>query len=245
MYRHYQTYNYAMSSAPPELPLIHLDRISKTYSRGGEKIDALKDVSLAIRRGEFAVIIGPSGGGKSTLLHITGGLERPSSGSLVIDGVSLNDLRESILTTFRRDHIGFVFQFYNLIPSLSALDNASLPLIARGMRRREAVRLAGEMLERVGLDGRARHKPAQLSGGEQQRVAIARAMVGKPDILLADEPTGDLDHTATEDVIQLMRALNRDMSTTVLVTTHNFRFKTEASRLFELDSGVLNEIWAG
>ena len=185
-----------MHSASSELPLIHLDRVSKTYARGGEKIDALKDVSLVIRRGDFAVIIGPSGGGKSTLLHITGGLERPSSGSLIIDGVSLNELRESNLTTFRRDHIGFVFQFYNLIPSLNALDNASLPLIARGMRRREAVRLAGEMLERVGLDGRARHKPAQLSGGEQQRVAIARAMVGKPDILLADEPRRP-DHAAT------------------------------------------------
>lgn len=234
-----------MSSARPELPLILLKKISKTYSRGGEKIDALKGVSLAILRGEFAVIIGPSGGGKSTLLHITGGLERPSSGSLVIDKVPLNELSESNLTVFRRDHIGFVFQFYNLIPSLNALDNASLPLIARGMRRREAVRLAGEMLERVGLDGRARHKPAQLSGGEQQRVAIARAMVGKPDILLADEPTGDLDHAATEEVIRLMRVLNRDLSTTIVVTTHNFRFKTEASRLFELDNGALNEIRAG
>jgi ABC-type lipoprotein export system ATPase subunit len=230
---------------PPELPLIQLDRVSKTYTRGGEKIDALEDVTMAIPRGEFAVIIGPSGGGKSTLLHITGGLERPSSGSLVIDNVPLNELSESNLTEFRRDHIGFVFQFYNLIPSLNALDNASLPLIARGMRRREAVRLAGEMLERVGLDRRAKHKPAQLSGGEQQRVAIARAMVGQPDILLADEPTGDLDHAATEEVIRLMRALNCDLSTTVVVTTHNFRFKSEASRLFELDSGALNEIRTG
>jgi len=134
-----------------------------------------------------------------------------------------------------------VFQFYNLIPSLDALDNTALPLIARGMRRKDAIVKAEEMLERVGLEKRVRHKPVQLSGGEQQRVAIARAMVGQPKVLLADEPTGDLDHQATEYVIQLMTRLNHELHTTIVVTSHNFRFKSEAVRLFELENGVLHE----
>lgn len=145
------------------------------------------------------MILGQSGGGKSTLLHITGGLERPTPGTVTIQGSVLNQLDESQVTTFRRDPIGIVFQFYNLIPSLDALDNTAMPLIARALRRREAIVKAGEMLERVGLDGRVKHKPAQLSGGERQRVAIARALVGRLKVLLADEPTGDLDQSAAID----------------------------------------------
>jgi len=220
---------------------VHLEKICKTYFRGQERIDALKNVSLNIDQGEFAVILGPSGGGKTTLLHIMGGLERPTSGIVAINDVRINDLDEARLSRFRGENIGFVFQFYNLIPSLSAIDNTALPLIAQGFLRKDANRKANEILEQLGMDGRKNHKPAELSGGEQQRVTIARALISQPAVILADEPTGNLDLQATEEIINLLAAINRDFHTTVLVTTHNHRFKSAADRLFDLSDGVLNE----
>ena len=230
-----------MGSKSSKGTAVHLEKICKTYFRGQERIDALKNVSLTIDQGEFAVIIGPSGGGKTTLLHIMGGLERPTSGITSINNVKINDLDEARLSRFRSENIGFVFQFYNLIPSLSAIDNTALPLVAQGFMRKEANRKANEILERVGMDGRKNHKPAELSGGEQQRVTIARALISQPAVILADEPTGNLDHQATEEIIHLLTVINRELHTTVLVTTHNHRFISAANSLFDLSNGVLNE----
>ncbi len=173
--------------------LIEARELSRVYQRGQEKVEALRSIVLDIPRGAFGVIVGPSGGGKSTLLHLLGGIDRPTSGKLSVNGVSLENASESELTRFRRENIGFVFQFYNLLPSISALDNVALPLLAKGWRRREALARAGELMAQVDLTNRQQHKPAELSGGEQQRVALARAIAGEPCLILADEPTGDLD----------------------------------------------------
>jgi ABC-type lipoprotein export system ATPase subunit len=221
--------------------VIHTHALGRVYQRGHEEVIALKNVNLDIKLGTFAIIFGPSGGGKSTLLHLLGGIDRPTSGSLIVSGTALNKISESELTRFRRDHIGFIFQFYNLLPSINAIENVALPLLAKGIKRKEAKERAEILLERVGLNGRALHKPSQLSGGEQQRVTIARAIAGDPTIVLADEPTGDLDAKSTDEVIQLMRNINRDLGTTFVVATHNERFTAFADRVFELRSGELSE----
>jgi len=222
-------------------PIISTFALSRTYIRGGERVEALKNVNLSITPGTFVIIFGPSGGGKSTLLHLLGGIDRPTSGSLMVNEKQLEKLNEAELTRFRRDHIGFVFQFYNLLASINALENVALPLLAKGKHRREALEHARGLLERVGLNGRALHNPSQLSGGEQQRVTIARAIAGEPAIVLADEPTGDLDAKSSDEIIQLMLGINRDLGTTFVVATHNERFLNFADRLFELRSGELSE----
>jgi ABC-type lipoprotein export system ATPase subunit len=224
--------------------VIHTHALGRVYQRGQEEVIALKNVNLDIKPGKFAIIFGPSGGGKSTLLHLLGGIDRPTSGSLIVSGTALDKISESELTRFRRDHIGFIFQFYNLLPSINAIENVALPLLAKGINRKEAKERAEILLERVGLNGRALHKPSQLSGGEQQRVTIARAIAGDPTIVLADEPTGDLDAKSTDEVIQLMRNINRDMGTTFVVATHNERFTAFADLLFELRNGELSETLA-
>ena len=167
-------------------------------------MEALRGVDLDVTRGDFVAIVGPSGGGKTALLHILGGIDRPSQGEIAVNGHRLDLANEAGLTGFRRDNIGFIFQFYNLLPSLNALDNVSLPLLARGWSWKKARQAAGEFLERVGLQARWRHMPGELSGGEQQRVAIARALVAEPVAILADEPTGDLDSVTANEIIQLM-----------------------------------------
>jgi ABC-type lipoprotein export system ATPase subunit len=225
-------------------PIIQTHSLTRIYLRGQERVEALRSVNLSIDQGTFAIILGPSGGGKSTLLHLLGGIDRPTSGSLTVSGTPLDKLNEAELTGFRRDHIGFIFQFYNLLPSISALENVALPLLAKGIKRKEAKERAGILLERVGLNGRARHKPSQLSGGEQQRVTIARAIAGDPTIVLADEPTGDLDAKSSDEVIQLMLDINHDLGTTFVVATHNERFTAFADRLFELRNGKLSETLA-
>jgi ABC-type lipoprotein export system ATPase subunit len=221
--------------------IIRTEELGRVYQRGQEEVVALRDVNLAISQGTFAVIFGPSGGGKSTLLHLLGGIDRPTSGSLSVSGRKLEKLNETELTQFRRENIGFIFQFYNLLPSINAIENVSLPLLARGIKRGKAFDRAKLLLERVGLNGRGMHKPSQLSGGEQQRVTIARAIAGEPALVLADEPTGDLDAKSTEEVINLMLGINRDMGTTFVVATHNERFSEFADRLFELRNGELSE----
>ena len=221
--------------------LIQARDVYKIYQRGQEKVEALHGIQLDIERGAFVVIMGPSGGGKSTLLHLLGGIDRPTSGSLSVEGIALEQASERELTLFRRDHVGFIFQFYNLLPSINALDNTSLPLLAKGFSRQEAVRQARFLLEQVGLPDRLYHKPGELSGGEQQRVAIARAIAGSPSLVLADEPTGDLDSSNTEAVMQLLLKLNRGLGTTFVVATHNERLSQIGDRLLELRSGVLKE----
>jgi putative ABC transport system ATP-binding protein len=221
--------------------LIQARDVYKIYQRGQEKVEALHDIQLNVERGAFVVIMGPSGGGKSTLLHLLGGIDRPSRGTLSVEGVALEKSSERDLTLFRRDHVGFIFQFYNLLPSIDALDNTSLPLLARGLSRTEALKQARILLEQVGLPDRLYHKPSQLSGGEQQRVAIARAIAGSPSLVLADEPTGDLDAATTESVMQLMVDLNHHLGTTFVVATHNERISQFGDRLLELRSGVLKD----
>jgi ABC-type lipoprotein export system ATPase subunit len=221
--------------------VIHTHALGRVYQRGHEEVVALKNVNLEIKHGTFAIIFGPSGGGKSTLLHLLGGIDRPTSGSLIVSGTVLDKISESELTRFRRDHIGFIFQFYNLLPSINAIENVALPLLARGIKRHEAAERARVLLDRVGLNGRALHKPSELSGGEQQRVTIARAIAGEPAIVLADEPTGDLDAKSSEEVIKLLLDINHDLGTTFVVATHNERFTAFADRVFELRSGELSE----
>ena len=210
--------------------------------RGSEEVTALRNVNLIVAPGEFVVIIGPSGSGKSTLLHLLGGIDRPTKGELHVNGTDLVAASEATLTRFRRDNIGFVFQFYNLLPSLNALDNTILPLLAKGMGWKESRLRGAAMLEQVGLDHRQKHRPGELSGGEQQRVAIARAMVLEPCVILADEPTGDLDSVSANSIIYLMVDLNQRMGVTFIVATHNLNLLKVASRTYELIDGSLNQV---
>ena len=215
--------------------------LTKVYQRGQEKISALRGVNLEIEPGSFAFIVGPSGGGKSTLLHLLGGMDQPTSGQLSVNGIPLEKASEDSLTGFRRKHIGFVFQFYNLISSLDALENVSLPLLANGSRMADAHKQAAAMLERVGLAARIHHRPSELSGGEQQRVAVARAVIAHPSLVMADEPTGDLDLNNAQSVMQLMFELNRSLGITFMIATHNEALTSMSDRIFELHDGLLKE----
>lgn len=222
------------------LPLVRAEGLSRRYTRGSEIVDALADFSLDIQRGAFAVVLGPSGCGKSTLLHLLGGIERPSQGSVTVNGVALERASETELTRFRRHSVGFVFQFYNLLPFISAEENVALPLLAIGRARPDALRAAREELDQMGLLARRRHRPAELSGGEQQRVAIARAVIGRPDILVADEPTGNVDADMAKRLIGLFEALNR-LGTTIVIATHDLPLIAQIShaQMMRLDKGHL------
>ena len=222
--------------------LIEAVGLGKIYKRGDDDITALRDVSLSVRRGNFLVIVGPSGSGKSTFLHLLGGIDRPTQGQLQINGVNLVTASQSALTRFRRDNIGFVFQFYNLLPSLNALDNVCLPLLAGGLSWKTSRQRGTAMLEQVGLAHRGKHKPAQLSGGEQQRVAIARALVHEPCVILADEPTGDLDSASAEAILALMLDLNRRLDVTFIIATHNQNLLRVANRSYQLVDGLLTPL---
>jgi ABC-type lipoprotein export system ATPase subunit len=229
-----------LPSGPASQCLIEAESLEKVYRRGSQEVLALRDVNLSVMPGEFIVIAGPSGSGKSTLLHLLGGIDRPTGGRLCVNGVDLISADEGALTRFRRDNVGFVFQFYNLLPSLNALDNVILPLLAKGMSWKTARLRGAAMLEQVGLDHRQKHTPGQLSGGEQQRVAIARAMVPEPCFIVADEPTGDLDGASANSIIALMVDLNKRLGVTFIVATHNLNLLKVANRSFELVDGVLN-----
>ena len=230
-----------MPSGTDSQYLIEATGLWKVYQRGNEEVVALRNINLSVVPGEFAVIIGPSGSGKSTLLHLLGGIDRPTNGELRVKGVDLIAASEDALTRFRRDNIGFVFQFYNLLPSLNALDNVILPLLAKGMNWKASRARGAAMLEQVGLNLRQKHTPGQLSGGEQQRVAIARAMVVEPCVILADEPTGDLDSASANSIIALMVDLNKRLGVTFIVATHNLNLLEVASRSYELVDGLLKQ----
>ena len=211
--------------------------VRKVYRQGENEIVALAGVSLDIPRGAFTAIMGPSGSGKSTLLHLMGGLDRPSGGELLVDGRLVGQMADDEVTLFRRTSIGFVFQFFNLLPTLTALENVTLPLVLDGRPKAEADRKAALLLEKVGLATRRHHLPEALSGGEVQRVAIARALAFDPPILLADEPTGNLDSKTGESVLLLMRQINRENGSTVVMVTHSQEAARCADRTIYLRDG--------
>jgi ABC-type lipoprotein export system ATPase subunit len=219
--------------------MITIHQLYKIYHRGAESVEAVSGIDLEIKKGEFVVILGPSGGGKSTLLNLMGGIDHPTSGTVTINGFELEKASEESLTRFRRDHIGFVFQFYNLLSALNAVENVSLPLMAKGVTFKQANLKAVQILTRVGLQNRLNHLPSQLSGGEQQRVAIARAIIAEPELILADEPTGDLDSMTAREISTLMHEFNTQMGLTFVVATHNLRIAENADRVFELRDGKI------
>ncbi|MBE3570041.1 MAG: ABC transporter ATP-binding protein [Bacillales bacterium] len=220
--------------------MIRMENITKSYSLGGEVVHALRGVSLQIGKGDFLAIVGPSGSGKSTLMNIIGCLDRPDEGRYILDGKEIDKMIDSELATVRNEKIGFVFQNFHLLAKLTALENVELPLLYRGVKSKERQKIAYEYLEKVGLKDRARHLPNQLSGGQQQRVAIARALVGTPPILLADEPTGALDSKTSKEIIQLMKQLN-EQGHTILLITHDWEVANEAKRIVRIQDGQLFE----
>jgi len=219
------------------MSLIHAENLTKIYGSGATAVTALDHVNLNVDTGQFVAIMGPSGCGKSTLLHLLGGLDRPTDGKVVIGEASLAELKDDELTVLRRRRIGFVFQFYNLIPVLTAVENASLPVTLDGVKPAEARKRAAEWLMRFGLGGRRNSRPDQLSGGEQQRVAIARALVAEPSLVLADEPTGNLDTRAGDEIAGLLRDIARQYGRTVIMVTHDPRIAAYADRIIFLKDG--------
>jgi putative ABC transport system ATP-binding protein len=225
-----------LNTVPDEGSLIKLRGVDRAYGSGDLRVDALRGVDLDVTRGEFIVVLGPSGSGKTTLLNLIGGIDRPSAGTVAIAGRDLTGMSEKELTGFRREQVGFIFQFFNLVPSLTASENVALAgdLVADP-------RDIGEVLEEVGLGDRAGHYPDQLSGGEQQRVAIARALVKNPALLLCDEPTGELDFETGRTVLGTMRQVNRDEGRTLLLVTHNHAIAEIGDRVLRLSGGRIVE----
>jgi putative ABC transport system ATP-binding protein len=222
-------------------PLIEIRDVSRRYVRGVDEVHALEHVSLSISAGCFVAFMGPSGSGKSTLMNLVSGIDRPSEGEVVVAGQPLGELTEDELAEWRARHVGLIFQFFNLIPVLSALENVALPLLLTDLSKAERVQRAETALRVVGLDERLRHYPRTLSGGEQQRVAIARAIVTDPDLIVADEPTGDLDARNAEAILELLRQLKNDFGKTVVMVTHDPRALRFVDQALHLDKGFLLE----
>jgi len=224
--------------------MLHLNRVTKRFDnqRG---VVALDDVSVTIDRGEMVSVVGPSGSGKSTLLNLVGGLDHPTSGDVLVDGESLARLSDDALTRVRRDKIGFIFQFFNLLPTLTCLENVGLPLHLRGWPRRKVAARASELLELVQLSDRINHRPEELSGGQRQRVAIARALSGSPQILLADEPTGNLDTRTGEDILALLHRLHKHLGSTIVIVTHDTNVARSCQRTIALRDGRIVEEVSG
>jgi lipoprotein-releasing system ATP-binding protein len=215
------------------------DGIVKSYTVGGRVLTVLRDLDLTVERGEMLAIVGASGVGKSTLLHVLGGLDRPDAGTISVDGTTLTSLPDAEVVAFRNRQVGFVFQFHHLLPEFSAVENAEMPLRIARMPSQDSRPRAEELLNRVGLSERLTHRPGMLSGGEQQRVAVARALVMRPAILLADEPTGDLDEATADALHQLLREMHRDFGLTSVIATHNPRLASACDRILRLHEGRL------
>lgn len=223
-------------------PLIRIKDLYKIYKMGDEKIRALDGISLDIEKGETICLLGTSGSGKSTLLNAMAGLEKPTKGQIVIGGIHLEKLNEQEITSFRRLNIGFVFQSYNLMPTLSALENVSIGMMFKGVAKEERERKAKEMLKAVGLGHRMLHKPKELSGGQQQRVSIARAFVDKPKIIFADEPTGNLDTKTTDEVLKLITGMAKKNGQTMIIVSHDEEVTLFADKTFHMQDGKIKEI---
>lgn len=217
--------------------MISLQNVSKIYRMGDEDIFALDGMNLNIARGEFAAVEGPSGSGKSTLLNIIGGLDRPSQGDVFVDGKHLNNLPDASLSLYRNKNVGFIFQTFNLDPSLSAQDNVALPLLFSGIGKRERVRVACDLLSWLGLGERLKHRPSELSGGQRQKVAIARALSNRPQIVLADEPTGNLDSKSGAQVLDILGEINKRLGVTLILVTHDFKAAEKASHFYKMRDG--------
>jgi putative ABC transport system ATP-binding protein len=221
--------------------LVRVRDVHKFYTRSSERIDVLKGITLEIPSGDFLALMGPSGSGKTTLLNMIGGIDQPTQGSIEVGGVMINSLSGGALSRWRATHVGFVFQLYNLLPALTAEKNVELPLLLTKLSRSERKKRANVALKVVGLAERAKHYPRQLSGGQEQRVGIARAIVTDPSILLCDEPTGDLDRKAGDEILDLLHTLNRDYGKTIVMVTHDPHAADRATRTLHLDKGVLAE----
>lgn len=221
------------------MSILRVSGVSKIYGRGGAEVKALVDITLSIERGEFVAIMGASGSGKSTLLYLLGGLDSPSSGSVAVDGQDFSSGRDGDITKLRRRRIGFIFQSFNLVPVLTVLENVALPLVIDGIRTKEADRRAMETLALVGMTNRRDHFPETLSGGEQQRTAIARALVIEPAIVLADEPTGNLDTTNSAEVMRLLRRAREERGQTIVMVTHDQQDAAFADRVVFLKDGLV------
>ncbi|HLF85573.1 MAG TPA: ABC transporter ATP-binding protein [Nitrospiria bacterium] len=219
--------------------LIEINAVNKSYRRDSLEIPVLRDISITVPEGEFIALMGPSGSGKTTLLNLIAGIDQPDRGLISVAGVEINTLGESELARWRARHVGFIFQFYNLIPVLTALENVELPLILSSLTKRERRRHAELALQIVGLSDRIHHYPRQLSGGQEQRVAIARAIVTDPTILVADEPTGDLDKVSAGEIMKLLCRMNSEFSKTIIMVTHDPRAANSAKTIRHLDKGVL------
>ncbi len=222
-------------------PIVRIRNLVKEYRRGAEVVRVLDGLSLDIATGDFVALMGPSGSGKSTLLNLIGGLDRPTSGELVVDGLRVDRLGDGPLGRWRANHVGFVFQMYNLLPVLSAERNVELPLLLSELTRDQRARRVAAALQLVGLSDRAKHRPRELSGGQEQRVGIARAIVTDPTLLLCDEPTGDLDRKSGDEILDLLQALNREQGKTIIMVTHDPHAAERAHRTVHLDKGLLRE----
>ncbi|WP_428341845.1 ABC transporter ATP-binding protein [Mycobacterium sp.] len=227
------------------MPVLQLNSVGKTYCRGDERVHVLVEFDFALHAGEFVVVTGPSGAGKSTLLHIAGGLDAPDNGTVAVGGQDIWAQSTGRRAAFRRRNLGFVFQFFNLVPALTAVENVSLPLVLDGVPARSADARAEELLERVGLADRARHRPAELSGGQMQRVAVARALVARPFIILADEPTGNLDSHSSTEVLALLRSLSDEEGAAVVLVTHDQAAARYGTRELHLVDGHARAVDTG
>jgi putative ABC transport system ATP-binding protein len=219
--------------------VIQVENLVKSYQLGKVLIPALRGISFNVAKSEFLVVMGPSGSGKTTLLNLLGAIDKPASGRILIDGRDITTLGEGELTKLRRHKIGFIFQFYNLIPSLTAIENVELPMLTAGVSRKDASKRAFQLLETVGLAERVNHLPDELSGGEQQRVAIARALANEPSVILADEPTGDLDTKAGMEVVQILHDTSKKENATVIVVTHDPMISEKADRILYMRDGQI------
>lgn len=223
----------------PNRSILSVENLSKTFTSGNKELTVLKDITFSVEKGISCAIVGPSGSGKTTLLGLCAGLDKPSSGDVILNDQKISALKESELSAIRNEQIGFVFQSFQLIPTLTALENVMVPIELRGLAYKEVEQKAVELLDKVGLKDRITHYPTQLSGGEQQRVGLARAFIHKPDVLFADEPTGNLDGDTGTQIEDLLFELNKDEGTTLIIVTHDRELASKCNRIIELKSGVI------